>query len=118
MLNKIMTDAEIIEALRLKIETDEKMEEVYLLPNGMLSKLDKAILDLINRQQAEIERLNNIKFGVDLSIGSIKAEAIKEFITKHREMMLLFCDDDDQISLKVCEYDVNTNSILKKEVGE
>lgn len=29
--------------------------------------------------QAEIERLNNIKFGVDLSIGSIKTEAIKEF---------------------------------------
>lgn len=29
--------------------------------------------------QAEIERLTNIKFGVDLSIGSIKTEAIKEF---------------------------------------
>lgn len=29
--------------------------------------------------QTEIERLNNIKFGVDLSIGSIKTEAIKEF---------------------------------------
>ena len=51
-------------------------------------------------------------------IGTAKAEAIKEFAKKHREMMLLFCDGDDKISLKVCEYDANTNDLVKEMAGE
>lgn len=39
--------------------------------------------------QAEIERLNNIKFGADLSIGSIKTEAIKEFAEKLKKRFYL-----------------------------
>lgn len=81
-----------------------------------------AALALINRQKAEIERLE--KSLVDQFDGyenirkKAKAEAVKEFAREHREIILAFCDDDDQISLKVCEYDANTNNLVKEMTGE
>ena len=60
-------------------------------------------------------------FERNIEIDRLRAEkknVIKEFAKKHREMMLLFCDDDDQISLKVCEYDANTNDLVKEMAGE
>lgn len=100
-----MTDKEIIQALECC-----KKDDCDNCPNDFgncYANLSGYSLDIINRQQAEIERLrkevnlvsiqfqdaqeryeevqteierlNNIKFGVDLSIGSIKTEVIKEF---------------------------------------
>ena len=42
-----------------------------------------------------------------------RERTLKEFTKMHRELMLAFCDDDDQISLKVCEYDANTYNLIK-----
>ena len=108
-----MTDNEIIKALEDKTHKAEYpwVDSSYC---DVEVSLVKNALDLISRLQAEIERLEKHTE----MYHELRAEAIKEFITKHREMMLHFCDDDDQISLKVCEYDVNTKSILEEMVGE
>ena len=96
---------------------------------GSKKVLTNSVLDLINRQKAEIGRLVETNKGLlkdlqtyhDIRIEDIKAaksEAIKEFAKEHREIIMAFCDDDDQISLKVCEYDANTNNLVKEMVGE
>ena len=132
MTENKLTDKEIIKVLECCINSDG----CHACPRTKycdgFEHMQNA-LDLINRQQAEIERLTSkldkreteldrltIYFDeeVEKKLETAKVEAVKEFITKHREIMLLFCDDDDQISLKVCEYDVNTKSILEEMVGE
>ena len=115
-----MTDNEIIEMIEKHIN-DYDTKGIAIDTD----RIDKLSLDLLRRKQAEIdqwkEEANKYQnlwcIAVD-DIGTAKAEAIKEFAKKHREMMLLFCDDDDQISLKVCEYDANTNDLVKEMAGE
>ena len=109
-----MTDEQIVKAL------DDVAKRVF--------KLCGLALDLINRQKAEIERLQHYKQSYDelkaehletiKAIKQVESEAIKEFIKEHREIMMAFCDDDDQISLKVCEYDANTDNLVKEMVGD
>lgn len=71
------------------------------------------LYDEINHQKAEIERLQKLLDDkCDKCISRNRSEAVEKFISKHREMMMAFCDEDDQISLKVCEYDTNTNLLL------
>lgn len=112
-----MTDNEIIKALERCSTTmagECKECPLYKQVDNCTSKLTKDALDLINRQKAEIERLEQVVSIKQKNKRTIKSEAIKEFIQKHREMMMAFCDDDDQISLKVCEYDANTNNLVKE----
>ena len=47
-------------------------------------------------------------------LKTAKLEAVKEFVKKHKEMMKLFLDDDNEFLMKWCEYEVNTNSILEE----
>ena len=39
---------------------------------------------------------------------------VKEFMTQHSEMMKMFLDDDNEFVMKWCEYEVNTNSLIKE----
>lgn len=143
-----MTDNETIKALEcctgiINIESCSQCP-AYVGCADCVDILREESLALINRQQAEIERLQKelsakrpseeypfkVKVGNNSEIHSksiedydrllidISAEAIKEFIKKHREIMLAFCDDDDQISLKVCEYDANTENLVKEMAGD
>lgn len=41
---------------------------------------------------------------------------VRDFSKEVIDMLMLFCDDDDQISLKVCELKANMQSILKEFV--
>lgn len=89
-----MTDNEIIKALNRNISNAKSIDcivwsiEVYKLENA---------LDLINRQKAEIERLQNALMGeCMLSACSrekeIKSEAIQEFAERLKEKIC--CEDD------------------------
>lgn len=127
-----MTDNEIIMALELCATLDSsncKKCPCQEICNECDGTYNKAVLDLINRQKAEIERLKNENFGLgterdaamecmDTAVIEAKSEAYKEFAGKHREMIMAFREDDDQISLKVCEYDANTDNLLKEMVGD
>ena len=129
------------------IVNDCKQCPVYVVGGTCCSSsiLAHFLRDFIERQKAENERLQKIligfmdevgtwsnKYDVDISNihklpllakedwnirNKIKAEAIKEFIQEHREIMMDFRDDDDQISLKLCEYDANTNNLAKEITG-
>lgn len=68
-----MTDNEIIKALESEIRRAEYVETEYL--DCVEVKDFKLALDLINRQKAEIERLNQIAEDGK----KVKAEAVKEF---------------------------------------
>lgn len=41
---------------------------------------------------------------------------VRDFAKEVIDMLMLFCDDDDQISLKVCELKANMQSILREFV--
>lgn len=133
-----MTDKEIIKALECckKDDCDNCPNDF----GNCYANLSGYSLDLINRQKAEIkrlrkevnlvsiqfqdmqeryeeaqteiERLNNINFGVDLSIGSIKTEAIKEFAERLKEEALPKCDWDDCVNVE------DIDNLLKEMVGE
>ena len=88
-----MTDAEIIKALECcketvdDIDNESKCCSCSLIQDGWCtSTLAKNALSLINRQKAEIERLNRMYLTVcesldkaEKQISTAKAEAIKEF---------------------------------------
>ena len=98
-----------VECCRLEKQTEEQQAEIERLRdlNNVLET------DNINANM----NLEHIQYEFDLlkqEKSVVKSEAIKEFVKEHREIMLAFCDDDDQISLKVCEYDANTNDLVKE----
>ena len=94
-----MTDNEIIKALECcsnpKVgEKCPRMKREFLCTKGCMSKLVFDALDLINRQKAEIERLQNesierirktTKMVYEKEIAEAKSEAIKEFAERFRE---------------------------------
>ena len=53
-----------------------------------------------------------------LDKSKIKSEAVKEFVKEHKEIMRLFLDDDDEFLMKWCEYEVNTDNLVKEMVGD
>jgi FtsZ-binding cell division protein ZapB len=85
MKDKKLTDKEIAKALECAIRNDCDCNCVFLLPNKV-----QDVLDLINRLQAENERLKN-----DLAISrketkrykTAKAEAYKEFADRVKEKL-------------------------------
>ena len=100
-----MTDNEIIKALKChKDETNNCQECTYNFGRGCSLRLAADVLDLINRQKAEIKRLpeelkedsrvmkqalvlvDEIKKEIAVDIETAKAEAIKEFFEKLKEI--------------------------------
>ena len=72
-----LTDKEIVKALECAIRNDCDCNCVFLLPNKV-----QDVLDLINRLQAENERLKTqlyLEKYTDVAKKKIKAEAYKEF---------------------------------------
>ncbi len=132
--NKVgkITDSEIVKALEDKIEFENFDENGYAVVD--IEKL-KNILDLINRLQAENERLKNAYkqcawerdiFAEDmkeeikkdcsylmLDIKTIKAEAYKECIEK---VKALFPSDNEPY--QYWEIHEGADNILKELVGE
>lgn len=77
------------------------------------------MIDMKKKAEDILEDYANFYSRADLEalakfLEQIKSEAYKEFAEKHREMIMASRDDDDQISLKVCEYDANTDNLLKE----
>ena len=127
-----MTDKDIIKALECCIKPTSDCDNCpyYGYDDDLqcfdMSKRDA--LDLINRQQAEIERLQNIDLQIEVSDRiekKIKAEVIKEFAERLKatpmrfsveyvkyydkppiKKMVLFIDDND------------INNLVKEMVGE
>jgi hypothetical protein len=104
-----MTDNEIKKALY-----DYKNSNLIQVGNGKVISISD-IIDLINRLQAENERLkNHIQEGIDLAkqlpemLAITKAEAYKEFAEKVKEYLkangFMFCS--------------NVDNLLKEMVGE
>ena len=124
-----MTDEQIVKALECcsrhgNCEGCPYADDECITAEGE-SILMKETVDLINRQKAGVEqwkeeanKYQTLWCDAVQDIQTAKSEAIKEFIKEHREIMMVFCDDDDQISLKVCEYDANTDNLVKEMVGE
>ena len=75
-------------------------------------------LDLITRQQAEIEKLKEQIAEVN---KTIKSEAIKEFVDRLKEVsseMVMMCDNGTPISISYSISSKKLDSILKEMVGD
>ena len=83
-----MTDNEIIKALKFCSEDSCNNCPAYDEKIGIeecATKLSQNALDLINRQQAEIERyLHSIKL-LENDVATAKSEAIKEFVERLKD---------------------------------
>lgn len=126
--------------------------------NNCINKLSAYALELISRQQAEIERLHDevsktrrkalleasskfaghsdyhgdtilcklicmaegkeVEIAKPLDKSEIKSESVKEFVKEHKEIMRSFLDDDNEFLMKWCEYEVNTDNLVKEMVGD
>lgn len=53
-----------------------------------------------------------------LDKSEIKSEAVREFVKEHKEIMRSFLDDDNEFLMKWCEYEVNTDNLVKEMVGD
>ena len=114
-----MTDNEIITALEQYIERTKNIKygarKMVLVADERL----KDILDLINRQQAEIERLqneNNQFADIGKMYSEIKTEAIKEFAERLKENLIEESYDDVQFFKVVGESDID--NLVKEMVGD
>ena len=98
MFNKELTDNEIIKALRECANNGYNENcgsckncpylEMAYLPEECMTMLAKDALDLINRQKAEIERLQSVVDSftdIGKMYSEIKAEAYKEFAERLKE---------------------------------
>ena len=121
-----MTDEQIVEALKYcsKGETICFMCPLYNKTDHCVDMLAKNALDLINHQQAEIERLekirkadNNLITSLNKCYETAKAEAYKEFAEKLKEKCYEdFQETDEMLSPYVTDDDID--NLLKEMVGE
>lgn len=153
-----MTDNEIIKALECCSKNILCGQCPLKEKNNCINKLSAYALELISRQQAEIERLHDevsktrrkalleasskfaghsdyhgdtilcklicmaegkeVEIAKPLDKSEIKSESVKEFVEKHKEIMRSFLDDDNEFLMKWCEYEVNTDNLVKEMVGD
>lgn len=134
-----MTDKDIIKSLR-KHTTDLcsncKVEKTTLC-NECICEIERNALDLINRQQAEIERLtiNMNAFGLGVKrekerADQIKSKAIKELAKKTNEMITeiynkhifgnndLEAEEKDAIINFSDDVVIGFDNLVKETVGE
>ena len=127
MPNKL-TDTEIVKALECCIESNH-LGDCFWNDCPMISEkgckvgeetLYPYALDLINRLQAENERLNTYLDIISHSTDKIKAEAYKEFADKLK-LQSYIVSDESQTGI-INRYSVVTvnqiNNLLKEMVGE
>ena len=109
-----MTDKEIIEFLEI-----HQKRECFRCPNSgtktiCSNALVTAALELIYRQKAEIERLEQENFDRSLTIETWKVEAVKEFA--ERLIDLINCIPQHHFTLGQVEYDID--NLVKEMVGD
>jgi RNase H-fold protein (predicted Holliday junction resolvase) len=92
---------------------------------GDLGKLQQNALDLINRQQEEIERLtiNTNAFGLGMKqekerADTIRAEAIKEFAERLKEKVPLKPNYHDFVKELIKIIHTNIDNLAKEMAGE
>lgn len=113
-----MTDNEIIKAFRCCYLNEDECEECPCFKDGHCTDVGdvfnivKQILDLINRQQAEIERLTKETMNMAITIETCQAEAIKEFAEKLKKEAYL----TDHKVYAVLRDDID--NLVKEMVGE
>ena len=59
-----------------------------------------------------------VEIAKPLDKSEIKSESVKEFVKEHKEIMRSFLDDDNEFLMKWCEYEVNTDNLVKEMVGD
>lgn len=106
-----MTDNEIVEAFKMHLLDNRDCE---LCPYGPAYYrcdiiLLKDVLDLINRQQAENERLSKITRPL---IAEIKAEAYTEFAERLKEKTMQKSDWNEYVEVE------DIDNLVKEMVGE
>ena len=142
-----MTDNEIIKALEccLKGCNAEGCDDCPLYEKVEDCEIEIPIiaLDLINRQKAEIEKLQSDQYAIDKFARDLckermlkgkaiadfedlqdyikkeKTEAIREFVKQHKEIMRGFlCNDSTDFMMKWCEYETATDNLVKETTEE
>lgn len=128
----VMTDEQIIKALEYCIANDNKCPDCPIFGSKICGKpalFFKEVFDLINRQNAEIERLNRIlntdvvvfrggrgngksetiRKIIEARVAEIRAKAYKECIEKAKEILHNYCIElvDDDL-----------DNLVKEMVGE
>jgi hypothetical protein len=129
-----MTDNEIIKALESEVKSAEYVDSYYC--DGVDLTLIKNTLDLINRQHAEIERLNieneilsknadnafqdGLNEAQDLYAEQVKAEikseAIKEFAERLKQKSEYY-ENGQGWEGRIC-YEDDIDKLLKEMVGD
>ena len=85
---------------------EAKFSKLLFYATGGEGKTSDSLEQMLSKVDSYFNRCSNIAKLHE------RAKAINEFAKEHREMAMMYCDDDDQISMKVCEYDVNTKTIM------
>ncbi len=123
-----MTDNDIIKAVECCIKEDCKNCPYFA--SGLFEcgeHFNEDVLDLINRQKAEIERLSkaetfdkNITKLLDIYEVSIKAEAVKEFAEKIKISLddLPSYSEEDFIYVDEFELRDKIDNLVKEMVGD
>ena len=114
-----MTDNEIIKALEYCTDYPSCPTDCPLFeqPMDCLLKLSKPTLDLINRQKAEIERLEIKIEGVQEANAILREhirKAVKEFAERYKALLeteLAWCECVDEITKPL-------DNLVKEMVGE
>lgn len=96
-----MTDNEIIKALECCVNNQYCWLCVLKDREDDCYNILKSAFDLINRQKADIE--------------TAKAKAIREFAEEHKKIMRGFLyNDSTDFLMKWCEYETNTDNLVKE----
>ena len=110
----------------ISLLNDHKYEEMYnLLSSDSKSKTtqenfikrNKNIYEGIDACNIKVE-INEITKGIHILKKEIRAKIIREFAKKHKRIMLKFLDDDNEFAMKWCEYEVNTDNLVKEMTEE
>lgn len=108
-----MTDNEIIKALESEVKSAEYVDSYYC--NGVDLTLIKSTIDLIKRQQAEIERLTKETMNMAITIETCQTEAVTEFAERLKEGAQM-ADCFDSYNMVVGTHFIN--NLLKEMLGE
>ena len=109
-----MTDNEIIKALEDEVKSAEYVDSYYC--NGVDLTLIKSVIDLINRLQAEIERLTKETMNMAVTIEACQSEAIKEFAERLKQKSEYY-ENGQGWEGRIC-YEDDIDKLVKEMVGE
>lgn len=114
-----MTDNEIIKALEDEIHLTEYVDSNYC--SNVKLEIIKSALDLITRQQEEIENYKHLDVilhtAIDKISADIKSEAVKEFAERVKKRMITKSNLSFAISLPIATIS-DIDDLVKEMVGD